>query len=76
MAVSNSFVIYQMHWESKQLRLSGDEMSKLKLHQTYVVLKKKAVELLANIDEAIIKPKDVDLYNFLKRENLIAKDKK
>ena len=51
-------------------------MSKLKLHQTYVVLKKKAVELLANIDEAIIKPKDVDLYNFLKRENLIAKDKK
>ena len=29
-SVSNSFVIYQLHWESKQLRLNQHEAKKLK----------------------------------------------
>ena len=31
MSVSNSFVIYQLHWESKQLRLSALQQKKLNL---------------------------------------------
>ena len=32
MAVSNSYLIYQLHWESKQLRMTKNDQAKLREH--------------------------------------------
>ena len=40
MAVSNSFVIYQLHWESKQMRMTRNDQKRLKEHLMFKKLKK------------------------------------
>jgi len=45
MSVSNSFVIYQLHWESKQLRLSALQQKKLREAERFEGLKEKVKEL-------------------------------
>ena len=39
MAVSNSVIIYQLHWESKQLRLNKEQEDKMKLQIRFQLLK-------------------------------------
>ena len=46
MAVSNSFVIYKLHWESKQLRLNRMDAKHLKDHNRYQALKKKYLQVV------------------------------
>jgi len=35
MAVSNSFVVYQLHWESKQIRLKAADFDRLREHERF-----------------------------------------
>lgn len=47
MSVSNSFVVYQLHWESKQLRLTKKEERRLKEQIRYAGLRTKFEALQA-----------------------------
>lgn len=55
MAVSNSFVIYKLHWESKQLRLNKHDSKTLREHNRFEALKKKFLMLHPHVKKSELK---------------------
>ena len=71
MSVSNSFVVYQLHWESKQLRLTKKEEKKLKEQIRFAELYTKFEALKESIDIKAKQKGSTSLANISKSAELI-----